>query len=264
MKVIAVSNQKGGCGKTTTAVNLAAALAQSGKRTLLIDLDAQGHATLGTGHNPHNLAMSTYDALTKPDVPLSSVVLRTRIEHLDVSPANILLSGGELELAGLEGREYVLTRKLAATQNRYDICVIDCAPSLSVLTLNALAAASSVLIPVQVHYYAMEGLRQLLDTIDIVRERYNPWLNISGILLTFVERTTLSRQVEEQMRDYFKSLVLKTVIHRNVRLAEAPSAGEPISTYAPESAGARDYAALAQELFDEAQNRTKQECIVNL
>ncbi|OHB44795.1 MAG: hypothetical protein A2178_01275 [Planctomycetes bacterium GWC2_49_10] len=264
MKVVAISNQKGGCGKTTTAVNLAAGLAQKGKRTLLIDMDAQGHSTLGVGHDPHSLNLSTYDAMVKPEVPISAVALRTSIEHLDVSPSNILLSGGDIELAGLAGREFVLTKKLAAVQNRYDVCVIDCAPSLSVLTLNALCASSCVVIPVQVHYYAMEGLRQLLETVGHVRERYNPWLNIAGILLTFVERTTLSRQVEEQMRDYFKTLVFNTVIHRNVRLAEAPSAGEPIFTYAPESTGARDYAALAEELFNEAQNRTQQESIVNI
>jgi len=264
MKVVAISNQKGGCGKTTTAVNLAAALAQKNRRTLLIDLDSQGHATLGLGHNPASLNISIYDALTKPEVPLTAATLRTGLEYLDVAPSNILLSGGELELAPLAGREYILARKLAAIQHRYDYCVIDCAPSLSVLTLNALVACSLVVIPVQVHYYAMEGLRQILDTVDIVRKKYNPWIRIAGILLTFVERTTLSRQVEEQMRDYFRELIFTSVIRRNVRLAEAPSAGEPIFTYAPESAGSHDYAALAEELFDEAQNRTQQERIVNI
>jgi chromosome partitioning protein len=167
-------------------------------------------------------------------------------------------------MAPIYGREYVLSQKLKYVEDRYDICVIDCSPSLSVLTLNALVASVNVVIPVQVHYYAMEGLKQLLETIEIVKERFNPHLSVAGILLTFLDNTKLSRQVQEQMREFFGDLVLKTVIHRNVRLAEAPSAGEPVLTYAPESSGALEYTALAQELYDETKSRTRQESLVDL
>jgi chromosome partitioning protein len=264
MKTTAIANQKGGCGKTTTAVNLAAAMAVSGRRVLLIDLDAQGHSTLGYGHTPNELELSVYDALTKPQVPLERVILKTAMPNVDLCPSNVLLSGGEFEMAPIYGREYVLSQKLKYVEDRYDICVIDCSPSLSVLTLNALVASVNVVIPVQVHYYAMEGLKQLLETIEIVKERFNPHLSVAGILLTFLDNTKLSRQVQEQMREFFGDLVLKTVIHRNVRLAEAPSAGEPVLTYAPESSGAVEYTALAQELYDETKSRTRQESLVDL
>lgn len=264
MKTTAIANQKGGCGKTTTAVNLAAALAGYGKRVLLIDLDAQGHSTLGYGHTPNELELSIYDALTKPQVPLERVILKTLVPNVELCPSNVLLSGGEFELAPVYGREYVLSQKLKYVEDRYDMCIIDCSPSLSVLTLNALVASVNVVIPVQVHYYAMEGLKQLLETIEIVKERFNPHLSVAGILLTFLDNTKLSRQVQEQMREFFGDLVLKTMIRRNVRLAEAPSAGEPVLTYAPESSGAKEYMALAQELYDETKSRTWQESLVDL
>jgi chromosome partitioning protein len=264
MKTTAIANQKGGCGKTTTAVNLAAALAESGKRVLVIDLDAQGHSTLGFGHTPSEIELSIYDAMTKPGVPLERVILKTLVPNVEICPSNILLSGGEFELASVYGREYVLSQKLNYVQNRYDVCIIDCSPSLSILTLNALVASMNVVIPVQVHYYAMEGLKQLLETIEIVKERFNPQLSIAGILLTFVDNTKLSKQVQGQMREYFGSLILKTVIRRSVRLAEAPSVGEPVTTYAPQSSGAREYIALAQELYDETKSRAGQESLVNL
>src|SRR5512140_2038776 len=164
MKTTSIANQKGGCGKTTTAVNLAAALAGYGKRVLVIDLDSQGHSTLGFGHTPSELEVSIYDALTKPQISLDKVILKTIIPNVELCPSNILLSGGEFELASQYGREYVLSQKLNYVQDRYDVCIIDCSPSLSVLTLNALVASVNVLIPVQVHYYAMEGLKQLLET----------------------------------------------------------------------------------------------------
>jgi chromosome partitioning protein len=249
MKTIAIANQKGGCGKTTTAVNLASALAMSGKKVLVIDFDPQAHTTLGLGGNPDAVAKTIYDVMTDMQIPVSRVVVSTRIGGLNLAPSNILLSGVEFKLASIPGREYVLNTQLGSLNGAYDICVIDCSPSLSLLTLNALVASTYVIIPVQVHYYALEGLKQLLETIDIVRERFNPHLSILGVLLTFVEgRATLSQQIQRQMREFFGELVFNTVIHRTIRLAEAPSAGQSILTYAPDSNGAAEYMALAQEI----------------
>lgn len=249
MRTIAIANQKGGCGKTTTAINLSAALSALGKKVLVVDLDPQGHTTLGLGRTPDALNRTIYDVITNAEFSMSAAIINSCISGLCLSPSNILLSGAEYELAMMLGREYVLKDKLADLNGSHEICIIDCSPSLSLLTVNALVACDDVIIPVQTHYYAMEGLRQLLGTIDIVKKRFNQSINILGVLMTFVEtRTTLSKQVEEKMRDYFGDLVFDTVIHKNVRLAEAPSAGQPVITYAPKSTGACEYAALAREI----------------
>lgn len=252
MRIIAIANQKGGCGKTTTSVNLAAALARKGKRTLILDLDPQGHATLGFGTNPETVDKTIYHALTNPQIPITKIIMSTNVEQLDLAPSNILLSGAELELAGVVGREFVLSEQLRMVKDRYDMCVIDCPPSLGLLTLNALVASTDVIVPVQVHYYAMEGLRQLLETANIIRINFHPCnVKILGLLLTFVEdRTLFSKQIQQQMREFFGELVFDTVIHRTVRLAEAPSAGESILTYAPGSRGTVEYTALADEVIN--------------
>jgi len=252
MRTIAIANQKGGCGKTTTAVNLAAALAEKGNRTLIVDLDPQGHTTLGFGYDPDALEKSVYDVLINQQVPISKVIISTKFDLLDLAPSNVLLSGAELELAAIPGKELVLAKQLQTINNEYDICVIDCPPSIGMLTLNALIASTDVIVPVQVHYYAMEGLKQLFETANIIRENFYPnTVRILGLLLTFVENTTIfSRQIQQQMREFFGSLVFDTVIHKTVRLAEAPSAGEPVLTYAPKSRGTEEYRALADEIIN--------------
>jgi chromosome partitioning protein len=251
MRTIAMVNQKGGCGKTTTAVNAAAALAELGKRVLLIDLDPQAHATIGLGYDPDSFSHTIYDVLTNSNGTLSSVVAHTRVERLDLAPANVMLASTELELGRMSGRQLLLSDSLRAASEMYDLCVIDCPPSLGVLTFNGLVASTDVVVPVQVHYYALEGLKRLLETARIIRERFHPEsMESIGLLLTFVEeRSTFSRQIQQELRDIFGDLVFDAVIHRNVRLAEAPSAGESVLTYAPRSRGAADYRALACEIL---------------
>jgi chromosome partitioning protein len=251
MRIIAMVNQKGGCGKTTSAINTAAAFAELGKRVLLVDFDSQAHATLGLGCDLNNGTKTIYDVLTRRGTPLSSIVTPTGVDRLDLAPCNVLLASAELELIGTPGKELVLGRALQTVRDAYELCVIDCPPSLGILTLNALVTSTDVIVPVQMHYYALEGLRGLLETVRIIHQRFHPYAveNI-GVLLTFVEeRTTFSRQIQQQMREVFGELVFNTVIHRNIRLAEAPSAGESILTYASQSRGAADYRALAAEIL---------------
>ncbi len=253
MRTIAIVNQKGGCGKTTTAINTAAAFAALAKHVLLIDLDPQAHATRGLGCEPNALGKTIYDVITDGQVSLSTVVIGTNVEWLDLAPCNVLLAGSEPELSNVPQRESILTRKLRVVSDRYNMCIIDCPPTLGILTLNALVASTDVIVPVQAHYYALEGLKQLLETIRIIRRRF-PYcsLDVLGLLLTFFEeRTVLSRQIQQRMCKLFGDLVFDTVIHKSIMLAEAPSAGKSIFTYAPQSRGAADYMSLAEEILDD-------------
>ncbi len=262
MRIIAITNQKGGCGKTTTAVNLGAALAKQWFRTLIVDLDPQGHATLGFGIVPENCRHTIYDVLTDPRVPLSQTLLPTGIGLLMIAPSNVLLSGAESQLLTMTDREFILKQRLESVRLFFDYCLIDCSPSLSLLTLNALTAAADILVPVQTHYYAIEGLKQVLETLDLVSERFNPGLSVCGILLTMAERRTmLSIEVERQMRDYFGDRVFRTVIHRNVRLAEAPSAGQPVITFDRHCQGAQEYIQLAEEITHEKIRLAQTDCV---
>ncbi|MEN6576670.1 MAG: ParA family protein [Phycisphaerales bacterium] len=248
MQIVAVANQKGGCGKTTTAINLAAALAKLGHRVLLVDFDPQGHTTLGLGYDPNSFAKSVYHVVADY-LPISEVAVGTRESRLHLLPSNILLAGGELSLRNLPGKELILGEQLRAVSRDYEICVIDCSPSLGLLMLNALVASMGVIIPVQAHFYALDGLKRLLETIQHIRARFYPCLvNPLGVVLTFVEdRTSLSQRIEKGLRGLFGALVFTTVIHKSVALAEAPSQGQTILTFAPDSKGAREYEALAQE-----------------
>lgn len=245
---IAVCNQKGGVGKTTTSVNLAAALARRAGRTLLVDLDPQAHATLGLGVDRTTLDASVYHALVEAQ-RVESAILPDRSRGLDLLPAAIDLAAAEVELVDTEGRESRLDRALGLVDRHYRFVVIDCPPSLGILTLNGLVAAHGVLVPVQAEYYALEGIARLLDTIKLVRHGPNPALEVEGVLLTmFSSRLNLARQVAEEVRDYFGEAVFETVVPRSVRLAEAPSFGQSILDYDPGSPGALAYLAVAEEL----------------
>ena len=247
-QTIACANQKGGVGKTTTVVNLGSYLALFGERVLIIDLDPQGNATSGLGFDRTSIDRSIYDAVVD-GVNLRELTLPGPVEELEVVPSTIALAGAEVELAPIEGRERRLSRLLAEVEADYDYILIDCPPSLGLLTVNALTAADSVLIPLQCEYYALEGLTQLLATLDLIRDHLNPELDIKGVVLTmFDARTKLSADVANEVRRHLGDHVFKTVIPRNVRLSEAPSHGQPISRYAPDSTGALAYAALTNEL----------------
>jgi chromosome partitioning protein len=248
VRVTACTNQKGGVGKTTTVINLAAYLALDGIPTLVVDLDPQGNATSGLGVDRRALDRSTYDALIDR-VPMGDLVVGTAIEGLDLAPSAPALSGAEVELVELPAREHRLAASLAGLDGRYERVLIDCPPSLGLLTVNALTAADGVLIPIQTEYYALEGLSQLVNTIRRVREGLNPRLAIDGVLLTMYDRrTNLSAQVAAEVRRHMNGTVYETVVPRSVRLAEAPSHGLPIALYDPASRGAHAYGALATEV----------------
>jgi len=247
-KIITVANQKGGVGKTTTSVNLGSCLAYIGKRVLLVDTDPQGNATSGVGIEKADVDHCIYDVLVD-DIEASQVIKATNVENLDVIPATIQLAGAEIELVSTISREVRLKRALEEVKDRYDYILIDCPPSLGLLTINALTASDAVLIPVQCEYYALEGLSQLLNTVRLVQKHLNHELAIEGVLLTMLDaRTNLGIQVIEEVKKYFQDKVFKTIIPRNVRLSEAPSHGEPIIIYDPKSRGAEVYLELAKEV----------------
>jgi chromosome partitioning protein len=248
VRVTACTNQKGGVGKTTTVINLAAYLALSGTRTLVIDLDPQGNATSGLGVDRRSLERSAYDALVDR-APIGELVVGTAIDALDLVPSTLALSGAEVELVGVTARERRLAASLAELDGAYDRVLIDCPPSLGLLTVNALTAADGVLIPIQTEYYALEGLSQLVNTIRRVREGLNPRLELDGVLLTMYDaRTRLSAQVADEVRRHMNGTVYETVVPRSVRLSEAPSHGLPIALYDPASRGATAYRELAGEV----------------
>ncbi len=247
-RIIAVANQKGGVGKTTTAINLAASLAALEKRVLVLDIDPQANATSGLGVEKTSVEAGAYDLLLG-EVPPQELIHPTALEKLFLLPSQIDLAGAEVEMAAVEGRQYLLRPKVESLRGQYDYIFIDCPPSLGLLTVNALTAADSVLVPIQAEYYALEGLGQLMNTIDMVREGLNQNLEIEGILLTmFDSRLNLAHQVANELKKHFPDKVYKTVINRSVRLAEAPSHGKPIITYDIASAGAQAYLALAREI----------------
>lgn len=248
-KIVSISNQKGGVGKTTTAVNLSAVLAKKGKKVLLIDTDPQGNATSGLGIDK-NVNFSVYDVLIN-DIEIENTIQQTIVKNLDVCPSNINLAGAEVELVSMMSREHRLKEKLDCLKDKYDFVIIDCPPSLGLVTLNAFTASDSVLIPVQCEYYALEGLGQLVNTINLVKKHLNKNLTIEGALLTMYDvRTNLSNQVVSEVSKYFENKVYKNVIPRNVKLSEAPSFGMPISIYDPKSKGAKSYEKFAKEFLD--------------
>ena len=248
-KIIAFTNKKGGVGKTTTAVNMAAYCAEFGKKTLLVDIDSQGNATTGLGFSKSALKKSVYNVLTDDDTATANI-LPTKVKLLDILPANVDLSGAEVDLVYKRDRERILKRALEKLRSTYDYIFIDCPPSLGLLTINAWVAADTVIIPLQAEYYALEGVSQLMNTIALVRQHLNPNLQIEGVVITMYDgRAVISRQITAEIKKFFKNKLYEIIIPRNVRLAEAPSHGLPVMLYEPKCVGARAYKALTEEFL---------------
>ena len=255
-RIIALANQKGGVGKTTTSISLAASLAEIGQRVLLVDFDPQGGCALGLGIEPGSLELTVYNALLDRNLQVEEVIMKTKVENLDLLPSNIDLAAAELMLVQEVAREQTLMRILAPARVKYDFILIDCPPSLGLLTINALTAADGVIVPLETEYYALWGMGQLMDSIDRIRERLNPRLNIDGIVPTMYDPRTLhGKEVLARVEEAFGPQLFKTVIRKTVRFAEAPVAGESILTYAPASAGAEAYRKLAQEVMSRVASR---------
>ena len=249
-RVIAVANQKGGVGKSTTAINLSACLAEKEKKVLTIDMDPQGNTTSGLGVDKNNVENTLYKLLLG-EAETKDTIVKDVVENVDLIPSNVNLSGAEIELIGVDEKEYILKKIIDKVRRKYDYIIIDCPPSLNMLTINALTAANSVLVPIQCEYYALEGLSQLIHTIDLVKDRLNKKLVMEGVVFTMYDaRTNLSLQVVENVKDNLQQNIYKTIIPRNVRLAEAPSYGQPITLYDTKSAGAEAYRLLAEEVIN--------------
>lgn len=252
-RTIAIANQKGGVGKTTTAINLSAALASMGKKVLAIDMDPQGNMSSGLGVDKDSVERTVYDLIIGK-VGVEECLCEEVIENLDVLPSNIDLSAAEIELIGVDNKEYILRDEVEKIKDRYEFIIIDCPPALSMLTINAMTTSDSVLVPIQCEYYALEGLSQLIHTIELVQERLNPDLEIEGVVFTMYDaRTNLSLQVVENVKDNLNQNIYKTIIPRNIRLAEAPSYGMPINLYDPKSKGAESYMLLAEEVVNKGE-----------
>ena len=252
-RIIAIANQKGGVGKTTTAINLSACLAEKGQKVLAIDMDPQGNMSSGLGLDKNSVEKTIYDLIIG-ESEVEEVLQKNALENLDILPANVDLSAAEIELIGIDEKEYIVKKAIEKIKDAYDYVIIDCPPSLSMLTINAMTTADSVLVPIQCEYYALEGLSQLIHTVELVKERLNPVLEIEGVVFTMYDaRTNLSLQVVENVKDNLQQNIYKTIIPRNIRLAEAPSYGMPINQYDAKSAGADSYRRLADEVMNRGQ-----------
>ena len=249
-RIIVVANQKGGVGKTTTSINLAACLAEKGKKVLAVDMDPQGNLTSGLGVDKDSVEKSIYELIIG-EVDIKEVINKEVLENLDIIPTSIDLSAAEIELIGVDDKEYILRNAIDQVKDQYDFVIIDCPPSLSMLTINAMTTADSVIVPIQCEYYALEGLSQLIHTVELVKDRLNSKLEIEGVVFTMYDaRTNLSLQVVENVKDNLQQNIYKTIIPRNIRLAEAPSYGLPINKYDPKSTGAESYMRLADEVIE--------------